>query len=166
MKWIESGGGPFILVPTDHLPEWRGIDAGPSEDETDYDRACEISDDIGILEVGGTHAVVFGDEPFRTTWVPNEKGGGFVVRWVYADNENSVTNYIAQGGLERVVTDAGVSVRLNGPCVLFDAAEPGDDIRAESIAIGFSPGRYVVKSALVDVSPEVRLLIHQLAPDS
>ena len=163
MKWIESGGGPFILVPTDHLPRWRGVD-GPGDDESDYDRACEVVDDVGVVEVGNADALVFGDEPFRTSWVSNEGEGGFVVRWVYADSENSVTKYISQGKLESVVKDAGVSVQLDGPCVLFDAAEPGDDIRGESIAVGLTPGRYVVKSALVDVSSEVRLLIHELAP--
>jgi len=161
IKWVESGGGPLILVPTAHLSQWRGV-GGPSEGETDYQRACEVADSVGVVAVGSGDGLILGDEPLPTAWVPNESGGGVLVRWVYADSEAAVVDYIRGGGQNDVVPESGTSVDLAGPCVLFDAAEPGDDIRGDHVAVGLRSGRYVVTSALVDVSPETRILVHQV----
>ncbi|MFD9409780.1 Imm21 family immunity protein [Streptomyces sp. NPDC059989] len=55
--WLETEGGPFIVVPRAALPHWSGP-------EGDYDRACEVIDFVGVLELpDGAEALALGDEP-------------------------------------------------------------------------------------------------------
>lgn len=56
LTWLESDGGPLLLVPSEHLLSWEGIDPpsdgrhidtqfrwnGPDSPATDYDRACDV----------------------------------------------------------------------------------------------------------------------------
>jgi Immunity protein 21 len=114
-----------------------------------------------LFRVADTEIFVLGDEPLRTTWVPNEKGG-LLVRWVYADKEASVLEFLSDPSLDAALSASGVSFTTSGTCVLFDSAEPGDDIRGDSMALVLEPGTYAVKSAIVNPSAEVRLVIHQL----
>lgn len=161
MQWIESGGGPLVVVPQTHLGRWGGVDCRSTDDTSDYDRACEVSDDVAVIRVADTEALVLGDEPFRTTWLPNEKGG-FLVRWVYADKEESISEFLSAPSLEEALSASGVSFTTPGMCVLFDSAEPGDDIRGDSMTLALKPGTYAIKSAIVNPSAEVRFVIHQL----
>lgn len=161
MQWIESGGGPLVVVPQTRLDRWRGVDCRSSDDTSDYDRACEVADDVAVVRVADTEILVLGEEPFRTTWLPDEKGG-LLIRWVYADKEDSIPEFLSAPGLEDALSASGVSFTTPGACVLFDSAEPGDDIRGDSMALALKPGTYAVKSAIVKPSAEVRLLIHQL----
>lgn len=43
LKWIDSYGGPFLLLEERLLDQWRGVHVQNSEVlESDYDRACNI----------------------------------------------------------------------------------------------------------------------------
>ncbi len=84
LLWMESGGGPLLLVPGEYLPFWGGIDpptdgrqivahfryGGDDAPATDYDRACDVDDYLGVIEVGSGCGVVLGDEPLPTAIVP------------------------------------------------------------------------------------------------
>ncbi len=162
MRWLESGGGPLILVPRRHLLNWTGIQA-PDGGGSDYDRACEVTDEVALITVGekGT-GLVFGDEPFRTAWFADESGG-LVIRWVYADSEAAVAEYLKNASLGEVLEDTRLSFATPGDCLLFDSAEPGSDVRGDSIDIALHPGTYRIRSAIVNPSDEMRLVLHQLA---
>jgi hypothetical protein len=161
MQWIESGGGPLVLVPQTRLDRWCGVDCRSIDDMSDYDRACEVVDDVAVIRVADTEILVLGDEPFRTTWLPNKKGG-LLVRWVYADREDSLSELLSDPSISEALSASGVSFMTPGTCLLFDSAEPGDDIRGDSMALALEPGTYAVASAIVNPSAEVRLVIHQL----
>jgi hypothetical protein len=160
MQWIETGGGPLILVARQHLAEWRGVARRPTDDASDYDRACEVTEDVAAICIGDIEVIIFGDEPFRTTWLPDE-AGGLVARWVYADSEDAVAEFLSAGNF-KVLGKTGVSFTTPGDCLLFDSAEPGDDIRGYKLEVALRPGTYAVRSALVNPSAEVRLLLHRL----
>src|SRR5689334_12776726 len=96
--WVQSDGGPLILLERHLLPEWMGI--LPSRDgrrsanavatattpsRTDYDRACKINDYVGVVPVGAAHGLVLNDVPLLTTWRKSTEGGGMIVRWDFAD---------------------------------------------------------------------------------
>src|SRR5689334_17973405 len=89
MQWVESAGGPLIVVPLELAQSWRGIEAVPGDPVTDYDRACDVDDYLGVLEVGPGRGLVLGDEPMRTAFVPSADGG-ILVRWGYAPSEDAV----------------------------------------------------------------------------
>jgi hypothetical protein len=39
--WLESTGGPLILLEEDLVPSWRGYLSVSDSGVTDYERACE-----------------------------------------------------------------------------------------------------------------------------
>ena len=84
LEWIESGGGPLIAVPETVLPFWAGADG--DETASDYDRACEVDAAVGLLPVGDGAALVLGDEPASTAYLPAHSA---FVRWCAADSEGS-----------------------------------------------------------------------------
>ena len=45
MKWLESTGGPMVVVQAASVPEWSGY-RGP-----DYDLACSVYD-LGTVDEG------------------------------------------------------------------------------------------------------------------
>ena len=71
VEWIESAGGPLLLAPRSSIRDWLGVDGSKVAGlQTDYERACSIQAEIGIIPVGSRSAVVLGDEPDRTALLP------------------------------------------------------------------------------------------------
>ncbi|MFJ4368884.1 Imm21 family immunity protein [Streptomyces chartreusis] len=63
--WVESMGGPLIVIPVSALAAWRGctesgVMAGDATAADDYDRACAVDDLAGVITVGenGAQALV------------------------------------------------------------------------------------------------------------
>lgn len=56
-EWTESAGGPLVLAPQSCLPHWRGT-AGSNVvgAQSDYERACAIGDEIGMILIGDVTA--------------------------------------------------------------------------------------------------------------
>jgi hypothetical protein len=140
---------------------WRGINKRNTDDISDYDRACRLVDDVAVIKIADAEVLVLGDEPFRTTWVQGEQGGLFI-RWVYAHREEILVRLLDEMNLTGALRSSGVTFTTAGTCVLFDSAEPGDEIRGDSMALLLEPGTYEVDSAILDPSSEVRLLVHRL----
>lgn len=82
VEWMESSGGPLIVVSDAALPSWCGSDS--AEPEADYDRACDIDDRIGLIPVGGEAALVHAGDPASTAFLPER---GLFVRWCAAESE-------------------------------------------------------------------------------
>ena len=116
---MESGGGPLIVIPEVVLPFWSGADG--DETSSDYDRACDVDGYIGLVPVGDTRALVLGDEPASTAFLPEH---GTFVRWCAADSEDELLAGVP-AALEAAVWEPEVHWNVPGPVVLFDAAWPG-----------------------------------------
>src|SRR5215203_1744748 len=105
LSWLESGGGPLLLIPGEYLSLWEGIDP-PTDGRqivaksrwnadnaaaTDHDRACDVADYLGLIDIGDGNGLILGDEPLPTAWLPDEIAfGGILVRWVHAESEQEV----------------------------------------------------------------------------
>ncbi len=155
--WVEPAGGPLIAVPEAGLPSWLGGD-GPGAD-TDYDRACDVGGFAGLVPVGDAIALVLGDAPDATTFLPEH---GLFVRWCAADSEEELL-----GGVEEAIGAAEWDPELRwdvpGPVVLFDALLPGSDLRrADHLRVALEPGRYGVRAAHVEPGPRTWLTLVQL----
>jgi hypothetical protein len=130
---------------------------------TDYDRACDIEALIGLLQVGNVEALVLGDEPLATAWLPyRARPGGVVVRWRYAEDKESVSSrqaeMLALEGAEPVVT---LRVR-SSPLLMFDSAVAGSDLDVtEALLIELQPGTYRVSSAEFNPDESTSLLLHR-----
>ncbi|SDI62763.1 Imm21 family immunity protein [Nonomuraea jiangxiensis] len=142
--WVESSGGPLVLVAEKALNEWTGADGD------DYDSACTV-DDLGVIRFGtGEQGLVLWDEPARTTYF---QGLRIFVQWVYADPSCDVEQAVSWLG--DVAWEQGPTMDVGGPMVLLDAAAPGGEIQinqvrgamdGEAISVEIEPGRYRVDS--------------------
>ncbi|MFD7710505.1 immunity 21 family protein [Streptomyces sp. NPDC059785] len=157
VEWVESGGGPLIVVPEVVLPFWAGADG--DDMSSDYDRACDVDGFIGLVPVGDTRALVLGDEPASTTYLPEH---GTFVRWCAADSEGELLAGVP-AALESAAWGAEVRWDVPGPVVLFDAAWPGrTSQRTDHLTVELEPGRYAVRAAYVEPGPETWVGLVQL----
>ena len=157
-KWLESGGGPLILLP-DGLP-WRGapFNADPLSTEHDYGRACAVRDYAGVVQAGRGTALILSDEPLATAWVPSPTGGR-LVRWGHAPDETAAIDaFDEQAGVELATWTWDVTVPT---CDLFDSAWDRPSAK-EWVRVALQPGTYRMSTVLVEPSREIRLVLHEL----
>ena len=161
LKWIDSYGGPFLLLEEQFLDKWRGVHVKDSRVlESDYDRACNIEDYVGLVSVGSDFGIVLGDEPLMTVWYSPEPNTGLIVRWVYAENEASVIASLAnRQNVEWEKTELKVQL-WDGELVLFDAACEGIDL-PDKIKIEISAGDYQIETCHYKPNAETYLLLHR-----
>ncbi|WP_349657228.1 Imm21 family immunity protein [Xanthomonas sp. 10-10] len=168
LQWIESGGGPLVLLHATSLSDWSGT--GPSlshSGTTDYARACMIDDELGLVEAASGYALVLGDEPDRTSLIERD-AAVFIVRWRWAPSEDALLSalYSALPTLEFAV--AGIFSTRPGAHVLFDSAAPGahvDADRSDALGISLAVPRLSLASAAFQPSSKICALIHRLVPD-
>lgn len=109
--------------------------------------------------MGDSAALVFGDEPASTSYLPDH---GTFVRWCAADSEAEL---LARVPAALAIADWGHEVRwkVPGTVVLFDSAWPGRDTgRTEHLRVALEPGAYAVRAAQVQPGPETWLGLVQL----
>ncbi|GGN52309.1 hypothetical protein GCM10011579_009190 [Streptomyces albiflavescens] len=157
VEWVESGGGPLIAIPEVVLPFWSGADG--DDMSSDYDRACDVEGFIGLVPVGDTRALVLGDEPASTSYLPEH---GTFVRWCAAESEDELLAGVP-AALAAAEWEREVQWNVPGPVVLFDAAWPGTaSARTDHLRVALAPGRYAVRAAYVEPGPETWVGLVQL----
>ncbi|MFD7626310.1 Imm21 family immunity protein [Streptomyces sp. NPDC059851] len=168
-EWIESGGGPLIVVPEQFLTSWQGCDFESTTGDDDYSRACEVEGHLGVIPVGRAEALVLG-EPLSTTYVPEH---GCFVRWIGADSEDALLDGVEQA-LEAASWEAEVVWEVPGPVVLLDSGWPGvpgpnaefDDLGR--LRIDLEAGRYLVRAAYAKPAPRTTMVLvglTRISPD-
>ncbi|MFF4427511.1 immunity 21 family protein [Streptomyces sp. NPDC001549] len=159
VDWVESGGGPLVVVPAEVLTRWEGADSeGP---ESDYDRACAVVGYTGLLAVGPSDALVLGDEPSSTAFLPEH---GVFVRWVAAESEAELLGSV-EAALADAVWEDGQVWDVPGPVVLFDSAWPGSEVEPDNHArVDLAAGRYEVRAALAQPNAETAFQLIRLLP--
>lgn len=163
LKWIGSYGGPFLLLEEQLLNQWRGVHVKNSQVlESDYDRACNIADYVGLVSVGSDFGIVLGDEPFMTIWYSPEPNNGLIVRWVYAENEASVIAALTNWqNIKWEETELKVHFQ-DGKLVLFDAACEGIGL-SYKIEIEIPAGDYQIETCHYKPDAETYLILHRFA---
>ncbi|MGW4498238.1 Imm21 family immunity protein [Micromonospora sp. NPDC004336] len=162
--WIDSSGGPLVVVPATALSAWRGVpdDFDPDDLDTwgDYGRACAVDGYAGVLRVGDAEALVLADEPATTTYLPGHR---LFVRWIRADSEAEVVRLVPDAFDRADWADAG-SWPTDGPAVLFDAALGGDETEpAGRLLVEVEPGTYRLRTACVEIGDTTALGLLHLA---
>jgi hypothetical protein len=162
--WLESTGGPLILLEEDLLPYWGGYLSSFNSGVTDYERACEVSDYLGSIKVASRSGVLLGEQPYATTWwEPSELDDGLIVRWVSGEDEAASIQELTQvpiSNWER--TNVEIEV-VNGRLVLFDSVEPGDNIET-FIVIQKPKGTYVAETQHYNPDSNTSLILHRFVP--
>lgn len=172
--WVESTGGPLVVVPVSVLAAWgggamSGISMG-GDVLFDYDRAMAVADVAGVVSVGGGEgrALVL-EGPETSCYLPEKRA---FLRWCAADSESRL-----RSAAEEVLADpatewdeCGIWV-TDGPAVLMDAAMQGAELNdpfpdgqmPEQAPVPLPPGRWRVRATQREADPEtwvglVRLL--------
>lgn len=168
-RWIDTDGGPLLLVAAAQRGSWRGSFVPGTEGDftietangtfafrtdynfenprTDYERACAIAGLVGELAVAGTRALVLDDYPLETTWRPLDDGG-FFARKVTVEPDADVDAELAALPGPATWTDAGIVI-AGGDYWLLDALDHGEQPEREPIAVHLRDGQHRILTANV-----------------
>ncbi|MBL0216262.1 MAG: hypothetical protein IPQ07_20550 [Myxococcales bacterium] len=161
LTYVETEGGPFILLPLELKKAWKGSgdDAGEDDDdedegedeadESDYERAEEFLTTVGVLEVGKGEALILGEVEV-TAFQPTPDGGVFIQR-VFGDDPAQV-----QAAVDKAVSSGKWKVTKHtldvgkGKLALFDSAFAYDEADEDEILeITLAPGSYTIETSRV-----------------
>src|SRR6476660_7481512 len=94
MDWIKSSGGPLVCMERDLAPLWNGVQGSKSALNStgisDYDRACQVRDYLGKIEMGRRSALILGEMPLQTMIGRPSDEPPLIVRVFYADPDADV----------------------------------------------------------------------------
>jgi hypothetical protein len=146
--WVSSAGGPLLVAPRSALSLWTGADStdGPVENWGDYGRACAIDGYVDVVAVGQRQALVLGDEPAMTTYIPSER---LFLRWAAAYDEANLVSAARRAVRAGVEWDADEDVRwqVDEPVVMFDSAWPGTELEPDNhLVVDLQPSTYRVRA--------------------
>lgn len=175
--WVESMGGPLIVVPLSALASWggcteSGLMAGDATAPDDYDRACAVDDLAGVtpIDENGAQALVLADEPATSCYLPQHRA---FLRWLAADSEA-----VLRAAADTALADPGTvweecgTWTSDGPAVLMDSAEAGSDLGVEypgggmpaEASVSLPAGRWRVRATQTKVDEENWVGLVQLLP--
>ncbi len=178
LKWIQSAGGPLVVLPEEALNVWSGrykrdlylkgvfeeADNFLNRTEADYGKACSVDDFLGVIEGKKGSVLVLGDEPLPTTLYHSSKNEAGIAR-VYYGKEN-IEEVINGLSINKIIHwKFGLTVAFNSNNqFLFDAALAGEDLKNldEFLSIRLTPGLYKVFTHVYEPDEETKLLLHRL----
>ncbi|MFI1336060.1 Imm21 family immunity protein [Streptomyces sp. NPDC020845] len=158
LTWVESEGGPMIVVEESLRHLWGGYA------NSDYENACEVEGYAGLVTFGEPSApgsaLVINDIPAPTAFM-----GEFhaIVQWISSSSDARFIE-VVRGGIDLVDTWVdGPVMKVNGPLVVFDAALPGTEARAdELLLVDIEPAVYRVRTADIESDTGTCARVHQL----
>ena len=161
MQWLDTGGGPFVLISSRSAPRWSGVRGAGSPN--DFERACDVADYLGAIPFADGDALVLGDDPFPTAYIGAPAfGGGYIVRMLWGEDMVEATRSVHRLMPEAWTTEPLVFDAGRDGLVLFDAVHPGEQA-PHRIEVPLGPGRYAIASADWE-DDTMCLLIHRLVP--
>lgn len=156
VKWIDTLGGPLIVVPAAKAAGWSGDDQGGR----DYDRACAVGGWLGVLDCDDADALVLGDEPAMTCCVP--AGEGVVIaRWIWADSAEDVARALGELPADGFEPEDLTFRVEQSSLVVFDSVLRGDSIE-DCLTIDLPRGAYSASTRTWDPDDTTRLVLHRL----
>jgi hypothetical protein len=159
--WVNSLGGPLILIPESACPLWGGAPRDYPEHEGDYGRACAVDGYTGLIDVGSAKALVLGDMPARTTFAPEHN---VLVREIASDDDIDPSAMVARL-LPEIEWEPGPSWEITEPVILFDSAchyQYVIDANEDRLHLDLTPGRYDVQAAYIEIPDEAYLILVRL----
>jgi hypothetical protein len=162
-EWIESGGGPLLFAPQRALADWHGNRQMKDwAGLTDYSRACAVKDEVGVITIGASQALVLGDEPDRTSLIVYSSSDLVICRWRWADSEASLLESLDTAGVRQLpFTPKGCFDALSDQYHLFDSAYSGDEVPRSLIAT-LDARSYLFDSIDFRPSKNICALVHRI----
>ena len=137
LQYVETEGGPFVLLPLELKKKWNG--SGDDDDEdSDYARAEELVSNVGVLEVGKGQALILGTA--EITAFLAAKDGGVFIQAIGAQEDDVVVPAVEKALAGR--TEKAVILRGDRGIILEDAVRLMTIARAagaDRLAIATTP---------------------------
>lgn len=162
LNWIDTLGGPHLLIPAESLSSWNGdegwFDHLFHEDDSDYARACRIQTWIGVVETGGNQALVLSGDAGAISWIPNSDSvGGLLVQWIGADNDKQILDAIENGAVLSCLSDVNAerlnyTVKGSGLMHLIDSVDDGNSLCWPYLDIEMPAGEYLIEAGYYEDS--------------
>lgn len=157
-------GGAFIVMPLNKLRLWQGSNSKGENGFSDYERACNVTDYLGLLEVDGTSCLVLADEPLMTTWYQITCNKGFLFRWVYGSSIAEVERHFPVLTDHIVFENNELLFKVNSQKLcLFDSALTSLDANFKSICFELNIGSYKIKTGFFEPNSSTKILVHELS---
>lgn len=159
MDWIESGGGPLVLLPASKAGLWRGASGAGLH----YELACSVQAYAGVVPWEDVDVLVLDDAPLRAAVTVGE-AGVLIVRWAYASNEEVVLESLRRIDWQRLAaTERHVLAAIEKPYVLIDSAEPGAEASA-ALDVQLRSGAWEVLTFEYAPTADLGLILHAIRP--
>jgi hypothetical protein len=161
LNWVNSEGGPLICAAPSAGASWRGNNASSTGDTTtDYARACDVLDYLGVIPCGPWEVLVLGDEPLQSAFTVTD-GEVVIVRWVSCVSNERAAEVIAALPSQLPVIGEAVQLSVHEPHLfLFDAALDKPSV-IEPHCVAVEPGRYTVTTESHKSDQEFEFLVHR-----
>ena len=183
LKWIDSAGGPLVLISAKSYKLWSGIlkrssylenkfedaDDFMNAEEADYGKACEVQDYLGVVDIGNDFALIFGDEPMLTTVLNTTDKKVIAARWVYADSEAFVDQILKELDTTKIKNwQLSLTFNLSSDKqYLFDSASEGSILEKDNeayLSLNILQGQYNLWTSIYEPDEKTQLLIHKFEP--
>jgi len=153
-KWIDSTGGPLVLLQASSLKVWHGIFGA------DYDDACAVTGYTSVLRKERRDILVLGDAPMLTAHFKKAEEH-FLVRWIYGPGMEEVIEAIAnmRGALKEAVEEIDLEI-VEEDQLVIDSSVDGQTAD-ERLELSIPPGMYRVLTFDYEPSAEISLIVHQ-----
>lgn len=163
ITWICSAGGPLICAGYPVGLMWAGT--GPSstgEESSDYERACQVMDYLGIVPCASSQVLVLGDEPLQSAFV-RDAAGVAIIRWVACASASVAEAALATipATLPQIEDPKSIMIEA-ARLVLFDSACSLADV-PQFLEAEIAPGLYEVSTQRYASPGVFEFLIHRLA---
>jgi hypothetical protein len=179
LKWIDSAGGPLILISDKTVGLWSGIlkrsaylknieeeaDDFLVPEEADYGKACLIESYLGLLNIENEDVLILGDEPMLTTFFFSSDKP-VLARWYYGEDEVLVDNMLLNIDLNTINNwefALTFNVKSNNQ-FLFDSASSKsmlDKQQSDYLQINIKAGQYNVSTSVFQPDNKTKLILHK-----
>lgn len=180
LKWINSAGGPLILISDKSYNLWSGIlkrssyldnkiedaDDFLNAEEADYGKACLVQDYLGVVNVGNGTALILGDEPLLMTFFHSVDGRVAIARWFYGEDEELVDNNLKTIDFNSTDNwEFALTLNLSSENqYLFDSAcfagmlNKGNN---DCLSANIKQGDYKIWTSIYEPDKKTKLIIHR-----
>lgn len=146
LKFVQTGGGAFILLPLELRKDWEGAGDDPEDPKTDYAKTRPFAGKLGLVKLGKTGAALVLGRPDETAFWPLQDGGVFVQR-ASGEEEDELHAAVeeALAATDWTKSDVAFEVGDKGRLALMDSYDTYADTEKEDrIEVALPPGRYAI----------------------
>jgi len=177
-EWVVCDGGPHLLLPTELVHCWEGVSEpsngrivqarfrylGKESSATDYDLACDVEEEIGLIPVGAGYGLVIGQAVPMSIWIPlpESRGGVIAVPMFWDCNVTAVLPSSNFKDAEFVPTKLVISTE-SGTFTLLAASDCGPKWVYPHSVITVTAGTYAISKANYSV-PDFEARLYRLLP--